>query len=206
MELAGHLQVADLQLVDGAGGDVAAVIFAQITPIEELAHRLLDAIAGMTASYCRAQVEAGARAIQVFDTWAGLLAPAEFAAFEAPALARIFAAVRDLDVPVIYYVNGGAALIGEVAKLDIDVAGIDWRTPLDVARAHLPDHMAVQGNLDPISLLGPADSVREKARDVLRRAGTAPGHVFNLGHGIHKDTPIENVEVLVETVREGMSG
>ncbi len=189
-------------LVDGAGSKDFARTRIMFHQEPELAKKVLDAIGDMVADYAAAQVAAGASAVQIFDTWAGLLSPRDFAEMEAPVLRRIFDRIRDLGVPSIYYLNGCAALLGEIGKLGADVAGVDWRVPLDVARAALPDTMAVQGNLDPIVLLGSPDTIRERVREVLAAAGDQPGHIFNLGHGIHKDTPPENVQVLVDTVRE----
>ncbi len=189
-------------LVEGHGSKEFERTRALLYRDPAFAGRLLDTLAAMTADYLEAQVRAGAAAVQVFDTWAGLLSPGDFARFLAPGLRRIFQRVRGLGVPSIYYVNGGGALLPEIGTLGADVAGIDWRTPLDRARALLPATMAVQGNLDPMVLLGPADLVRERVREVLRAAGNRPGHVFNLGHGIHHTTDPERVAVLVETVRK----
>ncbi len=189
-------------LVDGAGSKDFARTRIMLHQEPELARQVLEAIGDMVAAYARAQVMAGAKAVQIFDTWAGLLSPRDFAEMEAPVLRRIFDSIRELGVPSIYYLNGCAALLGEIGKLGADVAGVDWRVPLDVARAALPDTMAVQGNLDPVILLGDKDTIRERVREVLRAAGDCPGHIFNLGHGIHKETPLENVQVLVDAVRE----
>ena len=189
-------------LVDGKGTKDFAATRSLLFSDPALARKLFDALATMVADYAAAQVAAGAAAIQVFDTWAGLLTPRDFADFLSPALTRIFDRIRELGVPSIYYVNGGAALLPEIGALGADVAGVDWRLPLDRARAALPESTAVQGNLDPLVLLGGRDAIRERAREVLARAGDRPGHVFNLGHGIFKETPPESVAVLVEVVRE----
>ena len=189
-------------LVDGAGTKDFARTRIMLHQEPKLARKLLNAIGDMIADYARAQVEAGAAAVQIFDTWAGLLAPRDFAEMQAPVLRRVFDRIRELGVPSIYYVNGCAALLAEIGNLGADVAGIDWRVPLNVARDALPETMAVQGNLDPLILLGYKDTIRERVREVLRAAGDVPGHIFNLGHGINKGTPPENVQVLVDTVRE----
>jgi uroporphyrinogen decarboxylase len=192
-------------LVDGRGTKDFPRTRSLLFREPSLAHGLLDALAEMLADYAAAQVGAGASAVQIFDTWAGLLTPEDFRTFEAPVVHRIAERVRELGVPVIYYLNGCAALLAEMGDLAADVVGVDWRVPLDRARAALPREAAVQGNLDPMVLLGPPEKIRERTRDVLRRAGDAPGHVFNLGHGVHKDTPLKSVEVLVTTVREESS-
>jgi uroporphyrinogen decarboxylase len=189
-------------LVDGRGTKDFAATRSLMYRNPSFLHSLLGALADVVASYAGAQVRAGAAAIQIFDTWAGLLSAAQFGEFVLPVVRRIVTSVRELSVPVIYYVNGCSHLLGQMGRTGADVAGVDWRIPLDEARAALPTDMAVQGNLDPLVLLGSPREISEHVREVLRRAGDRPGHIFNLGHGIHRTTPPENVEVLVDTIRE----
>ncbi|MHC4861694.1 MAG: uroporphyrinogen decarboxylase [Planctomycetota bacterium] len=184
-------------LVDGRGTKDFAMTRALLYRDPGLAQRLLEALADLVAEYAVAQVRAGADAIQLFDTWADLLHPREYATFVLPAVKQVFSILERTGVPTIYYLPGP----GVATETGADVVGVDWWMPLG-ALAEVRDHLAVQGNLDPMALLGPPDLVRERARDVLREAGDGPGHVFNVGRGLHRDTPIESVEVLVETVRE----
>jgi uroporphyrinogen decarboxylase len=166
-----------------------------------LADRLLEKITETVLRALRAQVEAGAQAIQLFDTWAGLLAPRDYAAIARPWARRVFDGLADLDVPRIYFARGGAALADEMRDVGADVISVDWRLPLGAARERLGPDLALQGNLDPVVLLGAPELVEERAREVLRQAEGASGHVFNLGHGILPRTPIESVTRLVEVVR-----
>jgi uroporphyrinogen decarboxylase len=172
----------------------------------ESAHRLLATIEAATRAYLLAQVAAGVQAIQIFDSWVGVVSPDEWEEFVAGPTAALVAAVRATGVPVIYFPNGATTILDRVARVGADVYGIDWRLPLDEARARLaaggaPD-AAVQGNLDPAVLLGSPERIQRQAAEVVRRGG-GRGHVFNLGHGIYPETPIENVETLVRAVRGG---
>jgi len=168
----------------------------------EAFERLLARLAGVMSGYLAAQVRAGARAIQVFDSWVGALAVEDYVARVAPHTRAIFAATAGLGVPRVHFGTGATSLLEAIAETGPDVVSLDWRLPLDAGWARVGHDRAVQGNLDPAILLGPRALVRERARDVLRRAGGRAGHVFNLGHGVLPDTPVENLELLIETVRE----
>jgi uroporphyrinogen decarboxylase len=154
------------------------------------------------AEYLAAQAQAGAQALMLFESWAGLLAPREFTRFALPAVRRTAAALRRLGVPLIYYVNQGSALISAVAGLDVDVIGVDWRSGLKEVRRALGPGKAVQGNLDPAALFAPPAELRAHVDAVLDEAGTSPGHIFNLGHGIWPDTDPDAVARLVDYVHE----
>ena len=162
---------------------------------------LLEKLGTVAADYLAAQVAAGAQALQVFDSWVGVLAPEDYSAQVLPHTRRLFAATARLGVPRIHFGTGTAGLLELIADAGPDVVSLDWRVGLDAGWARLGER-GVQGNLDPAVLLGPAELVRKRARDVLRRAGGRPGHVFNLGHGVLPDTPLENLQLLVETVKE----
>jgi uroporphyrinogen decarboxylase len=170
----------------------------------DTAHRLLELIENATRAYLLAQVSAGAQAIQIFDSWLGVVSPEEWDEFVAGPTASLVAAVKATGVPVIYFPNGATTILDRVARVGADVYGIDWRLPLDQARERLAlggaQHAAVQGNLDPAVLLGPVERIARQAADVIRR-GAGRGHIFNLGHGIYPNTPVENVEALVRAVR-----
>jgi uroporphyrinogen decarboxylase len=164
------------------------------------ARRLLALIGETTRDYLLAQVAAGAQAIQIFDSWVGIVSPEDWDRYVFEPTAALVAAVRAAGVPVIYFANGATTILDRVARVGADVYGVDWRIPLDEARARLGGAAAVQGNLDPAVLLAPVAEVERRAADVLRRGG-GRGHVFNLGHGIYPETPIESVEALVRAVR-----
>jgi uroporphyrinogen decarboxylase len=168
----------------------------------DAAQRLLERLADAMAEYLAAQAHAGAQALMLFESWAGLLAPKEFKQFALPAVRRTAAALRRTGVPLIYYVNQGSALMPAVAQLDVDVVGVDWRSGLSEVRRVLGPGKAVQGNLDPAALFAPAAELRRHVDAVLDEAGSAPGHIFNLGHGIWPDTDPDAVARLVDYVHE----
>lgn len=173
-------------------------LFAQ----PEDAERLLTHLADAMAAYLSAQAAAGAQALMLFESWAGLLGVREYARLALPAVRRTLAALRPLGVPLIYYLNQGSALMRAVAGLDVDVVGVDWRSPLSEVRALLGPQKAVQGNLDPAALFAPPGELTRAAADVLAEAGSAPGHIFNLGHGIWPNTDPDAVARLVDFVHE----
>ena len=175
-----------------------AFLYAQPQAAERLLGRLADAM----AQYLAAQAGAGAQALMLFESWAGLLAPREFTRFALPAVRRTAAALRRLGVPLIYYVNQGSALMPAVADLDVDVIGVDWRSNLSDVRAVLGPGKAVQGNLDPAALFAAPAELERHADAVLSEAGSVPGHIFNLGHGIWPDTDPDAVARLVDYVHE----
>ncbi|MQA99637.1 MAG: uroporphyrinogen decarboxylase [Actinobacteria bacterium] len=162
-------------------------------------HRLMERLADITLSYLRAQVEAGAGAIQLFDSWVGALSPDDFVTYALPSVERILNGLGDLNVPRIYFGVGTGELLSAMANSGCDVLGVDWRTPLDVARRRTEGGVALQGNLDPAACLGPAHVMEERARDVLRRGGGG-GHIFNLGHGVLPETDAEALARLVDVV------
>ena len=175
-----------------------AFLYAQPDDAERLLTHLADAM----AAYLSAQAAAGAQALMLFESWAGLLGVREYTRFALPAVRRTLAALRPLGVPLIYYLNQGSALMGAVAGLDVDVVGVDWRAPLSQVRAVLGPGKAVQGNLDPAALFAPPAELTRAAAAVLTEAGSAPGHIFNLGHGIWPDTDPDAVARLVDFVHE----
>jgi uroporphyrinogen decarboxylase len=165
----------------------------------DLWQRLLDRLADNAIASLRAQVAAGARAVQLFDSWAGALDPPTYAAHVLPASARIFAGLADLGVPRIHFGVGTGELLGLMSDAGADVIGVDWRVPLDAGWDRIGDK-AAQGNLDPAVLCAPWDVVAREADAVLARAGGRPGHVFNLGHGVLPDTDPDVLTRLVEHV------
>ncbi len=164
---------------------------------------LLDSLADLALASLRSQVAAGARAVQLFDSWAGALSPPGYAEHVLPFSRRVFEGLADLGVPRIHFGVGTGELLGLMAEAGADVVGVDWRVPLDVAWERLGPGKAVQGNLDPAICLAPWEVVAEEARKVLERAGGRPGHVFNLGHGVLPDTDPGVLERLVELVHGG---
>jgi uroporphyrinogen decarboxylase len=168
----------------------------------EAALRLLERLADAMAAYLLAQAAAGAQALMLFESWAGLLGPAQFGALALPAVQRVATALRSAGVPVIYYVNQGATLLPLLRALPVEVIGVDWRCELGEARRLLGPDKALQGNLDPAALFAPPAELRRQAQAVIRAGGNASGHIFNLGHGIWPDTDPEAVARLIDLVHE----
>jgi uroporphyrinogen decarboxylase len=162
-------------------------------------HRLCGRFADMMADYLRAQVEAGAQALQLFDSWAGALGRNDYREFALPHTRTIFERLKDTGVPLIHFGVGATAILEDIAEAGGHVIGLDWRQPLDEAWARIPTH-GVQGNLDPMLLLGPEDRLYRQTDDILRRAGGRPGHIFNLGHGVLPQTSLERVQALARYV------
>ncbi len=162
-------------------------------------HRLCARLADMIADYMTAQVEAGAQAIQIFDSWAGALGRTDYREFVLPHTRSIFDRLLATGVPLIHFGVGAAAILEDLVAAGGDVIGVDWRQPLDEAWARIGDR-SIQGNLDPALLLGPVDRLFSSTDDLLARAGRRPGHIFNLGHGILPPTPLENVQELARYV------
>jgi uroporphyrinogen decarboxylase len=155
-------------------------------------------LADLTIDYLSIQIEAGAEAIQLFDTWAGILDEATYRRHVLPSVQRIFEGIGGA-VPRIYLVKDGAHLLGSLADTGADVLSLDWRIPLDQARQQLGD-MPVQGNLDPGALLGSSDEIRRATLAVLNANGGRPGHIFNLGHGLIPQIPIEALQIMKDTI------
>lgn len=185
-------------LVEGRGSKTFSKARAFLYSEPQAAHTLLDKLADTNVRYMRAQVEAGARALMLFDSWAGLLSVETYDTFARPAVEKIMAGLRDLDVPRIYFPNLGGHLLKSVAKLDVDVVQVDWRVPLTTARSILGPDVTLQGNLDPAALFAPAQRLRQEIDLVLATAGSSGPHIFNLGHGIERTTDPDQVSRLVE--------
>jgi uroporphyrinogen decarboxylase len=168
----------------------------------ELWHRLLDKLARVVTGYLRSQIRAGAEAVQLFDSWVGCLSPGDYAEYVLPHVQLIFEGLKREQVPTIHFGTGTAALLSLMREAGGDVIGVDWRIPLDEAWNKVGSEVAVQGNLDPVALFAPIHEIERRVEDILRRAANRPGHVFNLGHGILPQTPVDNVAATVEMVHK----
>jgi uroporphyrinogen decarboxylase len=194
-------------LVEGRGTKQFSEIKRLLFNDPITAHALLEKCADTVGRYLAAQVEAGAQAAMLFDTWASLLSPTDYREFAMPYVTRVFTAVAratatgGLAVPRIYYAGNAAGWLDACRAIDATVVGLDWRIDLDRARNDLGETLAVQGNLDPAVLLGPRLTITAHAAEVIRRGGTT-GHIFNLGHGILPDTPPDHARLLVDAVAE----
>ncbi|MHC4923412.1 MAG: uroporphyrinogen decarboxylase [Planctomycetota bacterium] len=189
-------------VVEGKGskGECRAVR-AMMHDDPETLHLLLERLADATVAYLRMQIEAGADAVQIFDTWGGVHARETYREFDLQYVRRIVDGLADLGTPVMLYAGGATHLLEEAAQSGAQGISVDHRLPLDEARTRLGEGIALQGNLDPATLLGDRDVLREAAADVIRRGG-GRHHVFNLGHGIWPNVDPEAVAVLLEAVRE----
>jgi uroporphyrinogen decarboxylase len=165
-------------------------------------HDLMARLADLAIASLRSQVEAGAQAVQLFDSWAGALDPATYETCVLPHSRRVFEGVADLDVPGIHFGVTTGELLGLMGEAGADMVGVDWRVPLDAARQRVPARCALQGNLDPAVCLAPWGVVERAVLDVLARSGGDPGHVFNLGHGVLPETDPAILEQVVELVHE----
>jgi uroporphyrinogen decarboxylase len=167
---------------------------------------LLGKLVAVTSAYARAQVEAGADVIQVFDSWVGCLSLEDYRKFVLPRTTELIRSLKSSGAPVIYFGTDTSTLLVSMKETGADVIGLDWRIPLDQGWKLLGNHGAVQGNLDPVVLFADWKQVKVGARRILDQAGGRPGHIFNLGHGILPETPVENVRALAEYVQENSVG
>jgi uroporphyrinogen decarboxylase len=169
---------------------------------ETLWRRLMGKIVDVLAPFAQLQVTAGARAIQVFDSWVGALGSDDYVRFAAPYSRALIERIRSTGVPVIHFGTGASGFFKELHAAGGDVMGVDWRINIDQAWMDISYRSAIQGNLDPVALFAPLPELRTKVHEMLKRTGARPGHIFNLGHGILPETPVENVKAVVEMVRE----
>jgi uroporphyrinogen decarboxylase len=169
---------------------------------ETLWRRLMGKLVDVLGSFAVLQVAAGARIIQVFDSWVGALGPDDYVRYVAPYSRALIERIRAASVPVIHFGTGAAGFFRELHAAGGDVMGVDWRINIDQAWMDISYRSAVQGNLDPAVLMAPIPELRARVHELLKRTGSRPGHIFNLGHGILPETPVESVKACVEIVRE----
>jgi uroporphyrinogen decarboxylase len=163
-------------------------------------HALMERLADLVGHYLAAQAASGARALQLFDSWVGCLAPDDYREYVLPHSRRALELARGGGVPVIHFGTDTAGFLEDFAQAGADVVGVDWRIELDVAWQRIGPARAIQGNLDPAVLLGPRAAFETRVRDILARAGGRPGHIFNLGHGVLPETPVEALQAVVGLV------
>ena len=189
-------------LVEGGPSREHARTKAMMHGAPEVWHALADKLAGISAEFLRVQVSAGASAVQLFDSWAGALAPDDYVEFVQPHSRKVLEAIGVTGVPRIHFGVGTGELLALMGEAGADVVGVDWRVPLDEASRRLGGRYAVQGNLDPTLVFAPWPAVETKVRDVLRRGRSAPGHVFNLGHGVLPASDPDVLRRIVDLVHE----
>jgi len=192
-------------MVEGGGSKTFGQIKRMMYAAPKDLHRLLALLAKATILYLNAQIAAGAQAVMLFDTWGGVLTPAQYQEFSLHYMAQIVDALTRQSegrrVPSIVFTKGGGAWLDKIAAIGCDAVGVDWTTDLSVAREAVGGRVALQGNLDPAALFASADTLRGETLRVLQSFGPGAGHVFNLGHGITPEVDPERVAVLVETVQ-----
>lgn len=167
-----------------------------------LLHRLLEKVTAAVIDYLKAQVEAGAQAIQVFDSWAGILDPEGFREFAFPYSQRIFRELRKSGLPLIYFAKGAGVWLDTLLDSEAHVLGLDWTVDIGAVRRKVGGRFALQGNLDPTALFAPPEIIRKRVVHILEAYGPGNGHVFNLGHGILPNTPVAHARTFIEAVKE----
>jgi len=169
---------------------------------ETLWRRLMGKLVDVLGPFAISQVSSGARAIQVFDSWVGCLSPDDYVRYVAPYSRALIERIRTASVPVIHFGTGAAGFFRELHAAGGDVMGVDWRVNIDQAWTDISYRSAVQGNLDPVVLFAPLPELKLRVHELLKRTGSRPGHIFNLGHGILPETPVDHVRAVVDYVRE----
>jgi len=193
-------------MVEGGGSKNYARVKAMMFNEPETMHRLLGKLADAVAAYLNAQIANGVQAVQIFDTWGGILTTRDYREFSLAYMQRIIEQLtREHEgrrVPVILYTKGGMGWLEAIADAGPDVVGLDWTIDIDVARARIGDRVALQGNMDPTMLYANPERIRAEVKDILARFGHGSGHVFNLGHGITPDVPVAHARAFVRAVKE----
>ncbi|HET6421826.1 MAG TPA: uroporphyrinogen decarboxylase [Geobacteraceae bacterium] len=186
-------------MVEGKGSKDFSMIKKMMYAEPSTYSALMDKVTAMMVDYLNAQIRAGAQAVQIFDTWGGILSPADYEKYVLPYTSRLIRGLDAGEVPLIHFVKGAGAMLDKVRMAGGDVAGLDWHVNLGTARDLLGD-TAVQGNLDPTVLFAPREVIESEVKRIIGENGGRPGHVFNLGHGILPTTPPENAKFMVDCV------
>lgn len=187
-------------MIEGGGSKNYLYCKEMMWRAPEIWQALMEKVSQVILSYLRGQIAAGAQVVQIFDSWVGSLSPEDYRDHVLPYSRFVLEGLKEEGVPVIHFANNASTFLELVGEAGGDVIGLDWRIGLDEAWQRLGYERAVQGNLDPAVLLAPPPVIEKKVGDILVKAGGRPGHIFNLGHGIHKETPVENAQFFVETV------
>ncbi len=189
-------------MVEGGGSKSFSEVKKLIYNHPKLAHLLLDKISTAVTDYLNAKIEAGCNAVQIFDTWAGILTQSDYEEFALQYVERIIAGLKVKKEPIIYFPKGIHSQYGRLAKIGADSIGLDWNSDLGKVRERIGNKVALQGNMDPTVLYAPKDRIKQEVKKVLKSFGKGSGHVFNLGHGILPDVDPEHAKALVQFVKE----
>ncbi|MDX8408564.1 MAG: uroporphyrinogen decarboxylase [Mariprofundales bacterium] len=193
-------------MVEGGGSKSFSIIKKMLFDNPQALHQLLGKLADGVAAYLNAQIASGVQAVQIFDTWGGVLTTRDYREFSLDYMQRIIDQLtrqhEGRKVPVILYTKGGMGWLEQIAATGCDVVGLDWTIDIDQARARIGDKVALQGNMDPCMLYATPERIRAEVRDILTRFGSGNGHVFNLGHGITPDVPVDHARAFIQAVKE----
>jgi len=193
-------------MVEGGGSDDFRTVKTMLYQRPDLLHHILEVNAKAVTDYLNAQIEAGAQAVMIFDTWGGMLSHRAYREFSLAYMARVVAGLKKENegrrVPCVMFTKGGGLWLEDMAGTGCDAQGLDWTVDIGQARQRVGDRVALQGNFDPLALMGSPEAIVKEAESILESYGNGTGHVFNLGHGINQFTPPESVGLLLETVRE----
>ncbi len=193
-------------MVEGGGSKNFSKVKAMAFNDPATMHLLLEKLADSVAAYLNAQISHGVQAVQIFDTWGGILSTSDYQAFSLQYMQRIISQLtrehRGRRVPVILYTKGGMNWLEAIADTGCDVVGLDWTIDIDVARQHIGDRVALQGNMDPTMLYAKPERIHSEVANILQRFGHGNGHVFNLGHGITPDVPVEHAKAFINAVKQ----
>jgi uroporphyrinogen decarboxylase len=193
-------------MVEGGSSKEYAKVKGMLFDRPDLMHKLLDTTAQAVTAYLNAQIDAGAQAVQIFDTWGGMLTPRDYKEFSLRYMQQILDGLKreseGRKVPVILFTKGGGQWVEAMADTGADALGLDWTTDLSDARRRVGDKVALQGNMDPTVLYASPERIRQEVAAVLESYGKGSGHVFNLGHGIHQHIDPENAGAFIEAVHE----
>ena len=189
-------------MIEGRGSKDFSRVKQMMFSAPQLFTALMEKITAVNTRYLNAQIAAGVQAVQIFDTWGGIVSPADYETFILPSTVKLIAGLNRTEIPVILFVRGGGTILDLVKRAGADVVGLDWHIALDRARGILGTEVAVQGNLDPSVLFGPTTAIEKAVRRILSENNGRPGHIFNLGHGILPGTPVENVRFMVDRVHQ----
>jgi len=193
-------------MVEGSSSKTYAIIKAMMFDQPAILHHILDVLADSVIEYLNAQIEAGAQAVQIFDTWGGVLTPRDYKEFSLQYMAKIVDGLKRHNdgrkVPVILFTKGGGQWLEDMAATGCDALGLDWTTDIDGARSRVGDKVALQGNMDPSILYASPERIRQEVAIILEKYGKGSGHVFNLGHGIHPEVNPEHAGAFIKAVTE----
>ncbi len=193
-------------MIEGGASEDFRTIKSMLYDRPELLHHVLEVNAKAVTAYLNAQIESGAQAVMIFDTWGGALSNRAYKEFSLAYMERILAGLKrehgGTRIPSIVFTKGGGQWLEEIAAIGCDAVGLDWTTDIGAARRRVGDKVALQGNLDPVALFAQPEKIAQEARTILDAYGPGSGHVFNLGHGISQFTPPEHVAALVNAVHD----